>query len=62
MADITMCEGTTCTERDKCYRFTAKACEYRQSYFVGVPVVVDYTGRQRCEEFWPNTFQHEQGE
>jgi hypothetical protein len=37
MPDITMCKGGDCKQKDKCYRYTAKPCEYRQSYFVEVP-------------------------
>jgi hypothetical protein len=55
MADITMCVGADekrnliCPMRDKCYRFTAKSNEYRQSYFVVVP----YEDPE-CAEFWDN--------
>lgn len=37
MPDITMCRGTDCPKRKKCYRFMAKPNEYRQSYFVATP-------------------------
>ena len=56
MADITMCKGAdekrnlVCPMRDKCYRFTAKSNEHRQSYFVVVP----YEDPE-CNEFWDNT-------
>ncbi len=33
MADITMCNNTDCPRKNKCYRFTAIANKYRQSYF-----------------------------
>lgn len=32
MADITMCVGTGCPLRDKCYRYTATPNEHRQSF------------------------------
>lgn len=51
MADITMCKGTDCPRAKECYRFTATANEYRQSYFVIVPLKEDKT----CDEFWKNT-------
>jgi hypothetical protein len=48
MADITMCEGTDCPHKDECYRHTAPVNEYRQSYFVVVPLKEDGT----CDELW----------
>lgn len=33
MVDITKCFGGDCPLKDKCYRFTAPAGEYMQSYF-----------------------------
>ena len=32
MADITMCTNVLCKSKDYCYRFTAKASEFCQSY------------------------------
>ena len=32
MADITMCKDEECGRKDRCYRYTAKPNEYRQSY------------------------------
>ena len=37
MADITMCSGTNCPRKKECYRFTAQANEYRQSWFCEPP-------------------------
>lgn len=37
MADITMCRDESCKKRERCYRFTAKACEHWQSFFVDSP-------------------------
>lgn len=50
MADITKCNGTGCDMKDRCYRYTAKSNEYRQSYFIDVPLKEDKT----CDEFWDN--------
>lgn len=49
MADITMCRDETCKKRERCYRFTAKACEYRQSVFVNSP-----REGKVCTYFWDN--------
>ena len=38
MADITMCEGKDCNLKESCYRYKAKANEYRQSYFTESPI------------------------
>jgi hypothetical protein len=32
MPDISMCSNNKCYLKDKCYRYTAKPHEYRQSY------------------------------
>jgi hypothetical protein len=32
MADITKCEDSLCPSKDYCFRFTAPANEFRQSY------------------------------
>ena len=37
MADITKCEGKDCPLKEKCYRFTTKDNEFRQSYFTETP-------------------------
>ena len=49
MADITMCRGTDCPFKDNCYRHTANASEYRQSYFVIVPYNKE---KEDCEHYW----------
>lgn len=49
MADITMCRDDKCPRRGTCYRFSATADNYRQSYFVTSP-------RQPgdiCTWYWP---------
>lgn len=38
MADITMCKGEGCPNKDKCYRHLAPQNEYRQSWFVTSPI------------------------
>ena len=38
MADITMCKGTDCILKEKCYRYTTTLNELMQSYFVEVPI------------------------
>lgn len=47
MADITMCPGTNCPHKEKCYRFTAKPCEYWQAYFTEPPIKDG-----KCEYYW----------
>ena len=44
MADITKCKGTGCRVREECYRFTAPANDYWQSWFEVVPVGDDEKG------------------
>ena len=53
VADITMCKGKSCTIKEDCYRYTAKANEYRQSYFVETPCTKKMGGTA-CDQFWPN--------
>jgi hypothetical protein len=45
--DITMCPGTNCPQREKCYRFTAKPDEYWQSYFIDPPIKDG-----KCDLYW----------
>lgn len=47
MADITKCNGEGCSIKDSCYRFTVKANEYYQSYFVEPPI-----NNGKCEMYW----------
>ena len=62
MADITKCVGvlTTaqdgivgkCEKRESCYRYTAQANEFRQSYFCEAPLkYVDK--KQVCDYYYP---------
>ena len=46
MPDITMCSGEECSEKQSCYRFTAKASDY-QSYFMTPPVKDG-----QCDHYW----------
>jgi hypothetical protein len=48
MADITMCVGTDCPNKERCYRFYAPVNEYRQAYFMDIPLKKDGT----CDELW----------
>ena len=50
MPDITMCKGEDCPVKHKCYRNTAKSCEY-QSWF-GEQVYVIKEGVFTCEMYW----------
>jgi hypothetical protein len=47
MPDITMCPGTDCPQKEKCYRYTAKPCEYWQSYFMKPPIKDG-----KCDLYW----------
>jgi superfamily I DNA and RNA helicase len=47
MPDITMCPGTNCPQKEKCYRYTAKPCEHWQSYFIDSPIKDG-----KCEMYW----------
>jgi hypothetical protein len=47
MPDITMCKGTDCPLKDRCYRAQAKPTPRRQSYFVTPPF-----RNGRCDHFW----------
>lgn len=49
MPDITMCKGTNCPQKEQCYRFTAKANDLWQSYFVEPPIKDD-----KCDMYWDN--------
>lgn len=51
MPDITMCRGTGCILRDRCYRYTAPPTPKRQAYFSKSPVRWEGAGVQ-CDYFW----------
>jgi hypothetical protein len=45
--DITMCVGTGCPYKEKCYRYTAKPSEFLQSWFMETPIKDG-----KCDMFW----------
>ena len=58
MPDSTMCSGIGCTNKDLCYRHTAKPTSYTdedgevheyQSYFKTPPIKQDGS----CDYYWP---------
>jgi len=54
MPDITMCPGTDCPQKEKCYRFTAKPSDY-QSWFMKPPIEdgkCDYYWGENAENIW----------
>ena len=52
MADITKRNGNDCTIKETCYRFTAKAHPYRQSY---AAFKQDENGK--CDDYWRKSSQ-----
>ena len=58
MADIAKCMGYDedlgfeCPMKNNCYRYTAKANEFRQSYFMNIPF--NPTTCQ-CDNYWSNS-------
>lgn len=51
MPDISMCKGVNCPLAFNCYRFTAKANPYGQSFFAEVPWNEE---ESKCEYYLPN--------
>lgn len=51
MADISMCDNPDCKDKDSCYRATAPANPWRQSYIV-IRGVVD---KNSCQYYSPDT-------
>lgn len=47
MADITKCEDKDCPMKESCYRFTAKAKDFWQSYFMESP-----RKGNECDMYW----------
>ena len=51
MTDICKCKGEDgkiiCPYKDQCYRYTAKADEYAQSYFMELPLKDG-----KCDHYW----------
>ena len=52
MADISMCRNTKCKSKETCYRFKAKANEYRQTYAGFAPK----EGEDKCNYYWKIPF------
>lgn len=50
--DITKCSGENCPVKEECYRFTAPADEFRQSYFLTSPIKTTEEGKLDCEHYW----------
>lgn len=48
MADITMCKGENCPQKEKCHRFAAKKARRMQTFFRKTPVKDG-----ECKHFWP---------
>jgi len=51
MPDIAKCTGGDCPIKNKCYRFTLKPNEFRQSYFVSLPFK-KVGDKVSCEMYW----------
>ena len=51
MPDIAMCKGEDCPLAFNCYRHTAKANPYAQSYFAEAPWDEE---KKECEYYLPN--------
>lgn len=49
--DGTKCSGKDCPVKEKCYRFTARANAYRQSYFFQPPFK-EVDGVFTCKMYW----------
>lgn len=47
--DITKCSGSNCPLKDTCFRYTAKASDFRQSYFTELPYDFE---KQECSVYW----------
>lgn len=52
MSDITKCKGNNCPVKENCYRFTAPADEFMQSYFVESPGEHHEDGKFTCNNYW----------
>jgi hypothetical protein len=46
-----MCEGTDCPLKETCYRYTAIANEFRQTYLFDIPFDKE---KEKCEFYWPS--------
>jgi len=52
MSDITKCKGTNCPVKEHCYRFTAEASEFMQSWFLDAPGEHHDDGKFTCDKYW----------
>ena len=52
MSDITKCKGTNCPVKEHCYRFTAEASEFMQSWFVDAPGKHHDDSKFTCDSYW----------
>ena len=53
MPDITMCQpGGRCKDKEKCYRFTARADTMHQSYACFAPHDGSTTDTKKCDRYW----------
>ena len=50
--DICKCNGNNCPVKEECFRFTAPASEFRQSYFLSSPIKTTEDGGLDCEHYW----------
>jgi hypothetical protein len=51
MPDMSMCEGTDCPLKETCYRYTAMANEFRQTYLFDIPFDKE---KGKCDFYWPS--------
>ena len=51
MADITMCKGTNCPIKEKCYRYTAKPYKNHQAFFSEEPFTIKKR-KFNCDMYW----------
>lgn len=49
MPDISMCSGKDCPLKETCYRYTARPCEFWQSWFTNPPIEKD---SKECNYYW----------
>lgn len=61
MPDITMCLGGDCTQKADCWRYTAPADGWRQSYFAHPPFTI-VNNQQVCHYFSKPYTSEEKGE
>ena len=54
MADITMCDGNGCPQKNSCVRYLSEPDKY-QSFFI-IPDKIKQSGN--CEEYWESKDGH----